>query len=92
MTTKAELKAQLELEKKQLRERQKTKIALFDKSVQRTQTRKKIILGAVMLKSIEGKAKNVIEFAKIQLANLKEKDKALFPELFPESEKETEIS
>jgi len=85
MTTKAELKAKLELEKKQLRERQKTKIALFDKSVRRTQTRKKIILGAIMLKSIE-------EFAIIQLANLKDKDKALFPELFPESENEIKNS
>ena len=79
------LKAKLAEEKKQLIERQKNEKAKFTKATRKQLNRKKIILGSVLLKRIEANSKNVIEFAKAQLATLSEKDKALFPELFPPS-------
>jgi hypothetical protein len=79
----ATLKAKFAEEKKQLIERQKTEKAKFTKATRKQLNRKKIILGSVMLKRIEANAKNVVEFAKAQLSTLSEKDKALFPELFP---------
>lgn len=77
------LKAKFAEEKKQLIERQKNEKAKFTKSTRKQLNRKKIILGSVMLKRIEANSKNTIEFAKAQLSTLSEKDKALFPELFP---------
>jgi hypothetical protein len=82
MTTKDELKAKLELEKKQLAERQKTKLAKFDKSARKIQTRKKIILGSIVLKLISTGNKNFVEYLRKNLSSLKTNEKELFPEIF----------
>jgi hypothetical protein len=83
MTTKDELKAKLAKEKKQLLERQKDKLAKFDKSVRKSQNRKKIILGAVVLKLIAiASHKNLANYLKTHLNHLSAAEKELFPELF----------
>jgi hypothetical protein len=89
MTTKDELRVKLELEKKQLAERQKAKLAKFDKSARKIQTRKKIILGSIVLKLISTDNKNFVEYLRKNLSSLKANEKELFPEIFkivPESE------
>lgn len=82
MTTKDELKAKLDLEKKQLLARQKAKLAEFDKSAQKKQTRKKIILSSVVLKLISANNKSFVEYLRKNLSSLKANEKELFPEIF----------
>ena len=82
MTTKEQLKAILKTEKEQLIARQKAKLAKFSKSAQKQQTRKKIILGAVVLKLVTANNKNFTEYLKTHLSHLSNSEKELFPEIF----------
>lgn len=77
-----DIKAKYAEERKQLLARQKAEIAKFTKSERKHENRRKVIIGSALLKTVNGKSKNVIEFLRAQLMTLAEKDKALYPELF----------
>ncbi len=78
----------LEIEKKQLDKRQQNLEALMNKKKKDEDTRRKIILGAIILAELE-KKENLRKYVVGLLSTLRERDKELFSELLIESEKIT---
>ena len=78
----------LETEKNQLDKRQRNLEALMNKKKKDEDTRRKIVLGAIILADAK-KNESLRNYVVALLGSMKERDKELFSELLTESEKIT---